>query len=78
MNKRKVVAKGKSPARVKATRKTKKDTAEITTTSVAFKTQTLNALKEHDICKKNRLSVSWVVNKLIDKFLACDVTLELE
>lgn len=50
--------------------KAKKTTGTITISSVAFKTVAYNKLKAHKIVKSQDRSVSWVVNQLIDKFLA--------
>lgn len=54
----------------KNTRKSgKKSGKDITTTSVAFKTENIEGLKRHDLHIKNDLSVSWIINKLTEKFL---------
>lgn len=57
------------------TRKREKSSRSITTTSVAFKTDNLKALKDHDMHKKNDLSVSWIINKLVEKFREGDITI---
>lgn len=59
-------------------RKKKKVNKSITTTSVAFKEENLNFIKNHDLHKKGDLSVSWIINKLIEKFRDGSVTLDLE
>lgn len=81
MKKTKEIAKPKkAPARAKATRETKKNAIDYSVTSISFRKHTLEGLKNHDICHpdKNNLSVTWVVNKLVDKFLAGEIHLELE
>ncbi len=57
-------------------RQAKKGGKEITTTSVAFKTENLEFLKAHDMHVKDDLSISWIVNRLIVKFRDGGVTLE--
>lgn len=52
-----------------APRKGKKSSKSITTTSVAFKTKNLVALKAHDLHKKDDQSISWIINKLVEKLL---------
>lgn len=59
----------------KPSRKGEKKGKTITTTSVVFKTPTLEGLKSHDLVVNHDRSVSWVVNQLCEKFLAGDVKL---
>lgn len=61
-----------------APRKGKKGGKPITTTSVAFKTENLEALKAHPLHQKKDLSISWIVNKLVEKFRAGVVTIDID
>ena len=57
-------------------RQAKKGGKEITTTSVAFKTELLNGVKAHALHSEKRLSVSWITNQLFAKFLAGETVIE--
>lgn len=70
--KKKPVTKAAKPK----TRKTSKPSTNITTRSVAFKTVNLDGLKAHPVCKDENLSVSWVINRLVSKFLSGEVVLK--
>ncbi len=48
------------------------------TTSIAFRQGNLEALKAQDLHAKNNLSISWIVNKLVEKFLAGGITLDID
>ena len=52
-----------------------KKNKDITPTSVAFKTEKLNALKGHPLHKDKKLSISWILNQLLDKFLSGEITI---
>lgn len=60
----------------KTPRQVKKGGKEITTTSVAFKTENLEFLKTHNLHVKDDLSISWIVNRLIAKFRDDGIALE--
>lgn len=49
----------------------------IMTSSISFKEPFLKGIREHDIVKKEGRSVSWVVNHLLEKFLAGDILITL-
>ncbi len=46
-------------------RQVKRATKDITTTSVAFKTENLDYLKAHDMHVRDSLSISWIINRMI-------------
>lgn len=50
--------------------------SDITTTSVAFRTPILLGLKSHDLVVNKDRSVSWIVNRLSEKFLAGTISLD--
>lgn len=52
------------------------ETVTITTTSVAFKTPTLDGLKACHLHQNEERSVSWIVNKLCDKFLSGETVID--
>jgi hypothetical protein len=47
-------------------------------TSIAFKKANLDYLKEHDLYTQGDVSVSWIVNKLVEKFKTGDIALEID
>lgn len=68
----------KKKLKTTATRKRRKGNKPITTTSVAFKTENLEYLKNHDLHVKKDLSVTWIVNNLIEKLRDGVITIEVE
>ena len=66
----------KKTAPKRTPRQAKKGAKEITTTSVAFKTENLDYLKAHDLHVKRDQSVSWIVNQLIVKLRDGGIALE--
>lgn len=60
--------KKKSPA--------KKGDEDIITTSVAFRAKNLSGLKAHKKHVEDHLSVSWIVNRLVEKFLASEISID--
>ena len=61
--------------KTRAPRKGKRS-ADITTTSVAFKTPILEGLKKHELVTEKERSVSYIVNRLSEKFLTGEIPLE--
>lgn len=47
-------------------------------TSIAFKKLNLDYLKNHDLYKRGDVSVSWIVNKLVEKFKLGEIALEID
>lgn len=60
----------------KTPRKRNKSGRNITGTSIAFETSTLEGLRSHELHTKKKLSVSWIVNQLAEKFLKGETVLE--
>ena len=56
-------------------KRVKKNKKSITTTSIAFKSEILSALKKHEKHVKEDQSISWIVNRLSEKFIAGEVVL---
>lgn len=51
---------------------------KFTATSVSFKRENLIALREHPLHKDNDQSVSWIVNRLVEKLLNGEITITLQ
>lgn len=47
-------------------------------TSIAFKLANLKFIKSHPLHTRDDVSVSWIINKLIEKFRAGEITLKVE